>query len=421
MTDYTIIRIYTSERARFEGKELAQAIESYIHSLKLAARCIVMRGISGCYESGESASTHIVELSYDLPLIIEIVLPEKDSGAVLERLGTMVVDGLVSVVSATVSSYRSGAALVPKNLRVGDVMTPKPVCAHIDFSVRAAAELLIDSVFKSLPVVDAKGKCVGILSQSDLVTRAGMPMRLGLLPLLPEKELDRWLSSAETIRCEQVMTPKPTTIREGMKLVDAIKLMNREKLKRLPVTNDRGAVVGMLARIDVLKTIAMTRGPEAAAPGEAQGAPVVRYIDEIKDRDTISLDSGMTMKGAIDALVEQGAQRAGVIDPEGRLVGIITDEMLLRALGGQIAGKFPFGLGRRTRLATRPISAIMERDAKSVTEKMTIYEAVSLMTEFGLKRVPVVDAQGKYRGMIRRDTILLIFAKLWEGSSEGES
>jgi CBS domain-containing protein len=245
-----------------------------------------------------------------------------------------------------------------------------------------------------------------------------MPARLGLIPLIPERERERWLLSCEELRCQQVMTKSPKVIKEDARLVDAIKLMNRERLKRLPVTDEYSAVVGMLARIDVLKTIAMTQGPGAAMPGEDQGAPVVRYIDEIKDRDAISLDSGMPMKRAIDALVEQGAQRAGVVDPEGRLVGIITDEMLFRALSGQIAGKFPFGLGRRMRLSAKPISAIMERNFKSVTEKMTIYEAISLMTEFGLKRVPVVDAQGKYRGMIRRDTILMVFAKLWEASSE---
>jgi CBS-domain-containing membrane protein len=418
VTDYTIIRIYTSEKARFEGKELAQVIESYIRSLKLAARCVVMRGMSGCYENGETATTHIVELSYNLPLIIEIILPQADATKVLEHLDAIVVDGIVAIVSATVSSHRTMASLVPKNLRVRDVMTPNPVCAHADFSVRAAAEILLDSTFKALPVIDAEKRCLGIITPNDLVSRAGMPARLGLIPLIPERERERWLLSCEELRCQEVMTKSPKVIKEDARLVDAIKLMNHERLKRLPVTDEHGAVVGMLARIDVLKTIAMTRGPDAAAPGEAQNAPIVRYIDEIKDRDTISLDSGMPMKSAIDALVEKKAQRAGVVDPEGKLVGIITDEMLFRALGGQIAGKFPFGFGRRMRLSVRPISAIMTRDFKAVTEKMTIYEAVSLMTEFALKRVPVVDAQGKYDGMIRRDTILMVFAKLWDASSE---
>jgi len=63
MTEYTVVRVYTSEKARYEGKELAPAIEAYIRSLKIAARCVVMRGSSGCYENGETATTRIVELS----------------------------------------------------------------------------------------------------------------------------------------------------------------------------------------------------------------------------------------------------------------------------------------------------------------------------------------------------------------------
>jgi len=139
MDDYTIIRVYASENARYEGKDLSLAIVSYVKSQRVAARCVVLRGGGGCYESGETATTHIVELSYDRPLIIEIILPQADARRVLERLDAMVVDGIVAALPATLASHRSSASLVPRNLRVRDVMTSDPVCAHEDFPVRTAA------------------------------------------------------------------------------------------------------------------------------------------------------------------------------------------------------------------------------------------------------------------------------------------
>jgi CBS domain-containing protein len=416
MNDYSIIRVYTSEKARYEGKDLSQAIESYVRSLKIAARCAILRSIGGCYENGETASTHIVELSYDLPLIVEIILPQADAKGLLERLDTMVVDGVVAVLPASVTSHRTSASLVPKNLRVRDIMTRNPVCAHTDFSVRSAAELLFDNSLKSLPVIDMDKRCVGIITQGDLMARAGMPVRLGLMPLLPEHERERWLCSCEELRCEEVMTKSPTVVKEDARLADAIRIMNREKRKRMPVLDDHGAVVGMLSRIDVLRTIAMTKGSEASLE-VSMGDHYARYVEELTDRDTLSLQDSVGLKSAIDTLIANGEQRAAVVDQDGRLVGIITDQILVRALGGQIRGRFSFGIGRRARRAARPISGIMERNLKMATEKMSIYEALGLMTEYGLKRIPVVDANNVFRGMIRRDSILLAFSHLWDIST----
>lgn len=414
MDEYSIIRVYTSEKARYEGKDLSLAIESYIRSLKIAARCVILRGSGGCYEGGGTASARIVELSYDLPLIVEIVLPRADEKTVLERLDAMVVDGIVAAIPATVASYRSSASLIPRNLRVRDIMTRDPVCAHADFPVRSAAELLLDGSFKALPVVDMDKRCVGIITQGDLMARAGMPVRLGLMRLLPERDREGWLRSCEALRCDGVMTASPKTVKEDAKLPDAIRLMNREKLKRLPVIDERGAVAGILSRIDILRAIAMTKGsqPDRMAP-PGDGA---RYVEELTDRDGLSLQGGVGLKAAIDALIAKGAQRAAVVDREGRLTGIITDEMLLRALGGQIGGRFSFGAGRRARSAARPISGIMKRDLIVATEKMSVYEALGIMTEHGLKRVPVVDEDNVFRGMIRRDSLLVSLSHLWDSS-----
>ena len=410
MTEYTVVRVYTSEKARYEGKELAPAIEAYIRSLKIAARCVIMRGSSGCYENGETATTHIVELSYNLPLIIEIVVPSADAPAILERLGVMVVDGLVSVIPATVTSFRSAAALFPKNLRVADVMTANPMVVRPDLSVHAAVELLVDMQLKALPVVDADRKCVGIITPNDLVSRARMPIRLGLLSLLPPQEWESWFDGAEALRCDRVMTKNPDTVEENARLSEAIHFMNHRRRKRLPVLDAQGFLVGMLSRIDVLKAIAATRESTAASAAPAIDGSAPHFVRDIEARDAFSLREDASIKAAIDGLVAHGLQRAAIVDKDGTLVGLVSDELLVRAIGGGALRHAPFGGIRRTRLYARPISSIMKKDIKSVGEDVPIDEAIRLMTEFGFKRVPVVGSDGKYRGMIRRDSILSALA-----------
>jgi PII-like signaling protein len=75
---YSVIEIFTSEEVQFDGKQIQDAVVQYIRDLKIAARCIVSRGIQGCYESGEVATQKILDLSYHMPLKIEVVLPSPE-------------------------------------------------------------------------------------------------------------------------------------------------------------------------------------------------------------------------------------------------------------------------------------------------------------------------------------------------------
>jgi len=407
MTDYSIIKVYTREKARHEGKDMAEAVVAYVRSLRLAARCVVTRGMAGCYENGETASSHLVELSYDFPIIIDIILPAAETEAVVAALDAMVADGVVAVVPATVRSFRTSTGLFPKNLHVRDIMTPKPTIVHQDFSVRAMVELLLDSGLKAVPVAADDRRCVGIVTQNDLINRAGMPARLGLLRLLPAAERDAWLAGAERQRCVDIMSSPPATVHEGTSVSEAIHHMNREKRKRMPVVDDHDAIVGMLSRIDVLKAIATTRATNAQ-PKTPPGAHA-HIVRDVESRDELALSQGSTIQAAIDALVGAGLQRAAVIDGRGVLIGLMTDEILLKALGGQRSGRRLFGFlgsGRHD----RPLSSIMIRQPKAIAEEASIDEALRLMTEGGFKRLPVVDADGVFKGMIRRDSILLALA-----------
>ncbi len=397
MTEYSIIKVYTREKARHEGKDMAEAIVAYVRSLRLAARCVVTRGMAGCYENGETASSHLVELSYDFPIVIDIILPVAETESVVAALDAMVADGVVAVMPADIRSFRTSAELFPRNLHVRDIMTPKPTIVHPDFSVRAVVELLLDAGLKVVPVAADDRRCVGIVTQNDLINRAGMPARLGLLRLLPPADRDAWLTDAERRRCADIMSSPPATVNEDTRVSEAIHRMNRERRKRLPVVDDHGALVGMLSRIDVLKAMASTRAagvrPQTPPGGHAH------TVRDIESRDALALAQTATIRAAIDALVGAGMQRAAVVDDRGRLVGLITDEILLRALGGQHGGS-----------RDRPLSHIMIGPPVAISEDAPIDEALRLMTEGGFKRLPVVDADGAFTGMIRRDSILLALA-----------
>jgi CBS domain-containing protein len=237
-----------------------------------------------------------------------------------------------------------------------------------------------------------------------------MPVRLGLFPLLPKEDRERWLNEVAALSCSEIMTKKPTTVSDGSSLADSVHLMNREKRKRLPVLDSQGFLVGMLSRIDVLKAIATTRESLMASHEVSVAASTIRLVRDIEPRDAFSLREDASIKEAIDGLIQHGLQRAAIVDKDDKLVGLVTDEILVRAIGGGAPRRLPFGLRERRGFYARPVSSVMKRDIKTVGEDVPIDEAIRLMTEFGLKRIPVIDANRKYHGMIRRDSILLALA-----------
>lgn len=107
---YTIIEIFTSEEARWHGSPLYEAIVRVVAHEKSDARCIVTRGVAGCFESGEVASHHVLDISYNMPVKIEIILPPRDLERVLPHVEEMVSDGIVMVQEREISLHRTRRA-----------------------------------------------------------------------------------------------------------------------------------------------------------------------------------------------------------------------------------------------------------------------------------------------------------------------
>jgi len=417
MSDYAVIRVYTRERAVYEGANLAHSIVAYIKSLKVGARCLVLRGVEGCFEDGSLASSRIVDLSHDMPLVVEIALPPTEATAILAKLETMVTDGIVSIVQAEAASIRSPEGILPAQLLVRDIMTPKPMAAHTYFSVHVLVELLLDAGLKALPVVDERGAPVGIVTQQDLVGRADMPARLGILRSLPSSRLESWLQSMEGWTAERIMTSSPRCIRDDQRAAEAVRIMVREGLKRLPVLDPKGALAGMVSRIDVLR--ALSRKAAARASSQAGDLPdevAPRLVRDIHRRDRLALAPGASLGDAIAALASEESQRAVVVDDEGRLLGLVSDEMLIRALNKKRC--FLSFRSAATRSGSK-VEAIMRRDLVSVREDSTVGEVLDLMTGRGLKRVPVVDEGGRFRGTLRRDSLLAALSTPDDASTTG--
>ena len=412
--DYRTITILTSEEARWKGRTLHDAVVNLVRGRKIAARCHVTRGIAGCYESGEVATHSIVDLSANLPLEIRIVLPAPEVDAILAELDPMVCEGMILVEEAHVRSHRTAKRLFPRGMRVRDAMTASPASVTAGTPVTEVVRLLLQAEFNGVPVVDTACSVQGIITETDLIGRGGMPLRLGLLAELEEPVVDVELAAFEALIAQDVMTPGPVTARDDEPLERAVDRMAKRDLKRLPVVDDAGHLVGMLARVDVLRTVAHTSPDWQAFPAHIEIRGDQQTVRTLAAHDAPTVTAGTTLSDVLDALEAAGAQRAAVVDEAGLLLGIVSDRDILRVLQERgeaesvLARWSHLGRGRGDRSSLEIVTAgdVMTTRPITAAEDAPVEEAIRLMTAHGLKRLPVVGAEGRYLGMLSRDALL---------------
>jgi len=133
-----------------------------------------------------------------------------------------------------------------QTILVKDWMTPNPVCATPDTTLPEALKIMQEHAIRRLPVVDDKGKLVGIVSRGDL--RGAQPSPATSLSiyeinyLLGQLTLDRLMT-------RQVLTVTPATT-----IGEAARLMLKHKISGLPVIVN-GQVIGILTESDIFRMV----------------------------------------------------------------------------------------------------------------------------------------------------------------------
>lgn len=131
-----------------------------------------------------------------------------------------------------------------KQLLVADLMTIDPLVVHVDASIEDAVSLLNANSITGLPVIDAGGALVGVISQTDLVAVMDSPIG----------RLVRTGSSG--LRVGELMSSPAVTVPLTESLGEAARLMLSSRVHRLVAVDDAGHPVGVLSAIDFVSLFA---------------------------------------------------------------------------------------------------------------------------------------------------------------------
>lgn len=165
-----------------------------------------------------------------------------------------------------------------------DVMTSTPITVAPDTPVTEVATLLLERRISAVPVVDADGRMVGIVSEGDLLRRADAQTerrRSSWLELL----LDRNVTAADFVKthgnlARDVMTQDVVAVAPDTDLSEIASLLERRRIKRVPVV-DGGRLVGIVSRANLLQGLVAQPRAAVSADVQTRDADIRRRLDDI--------------------------------------------------------------------------------------------------------------------------------------------
>lgn len=148
-------------------------------------------------------------------------------------------------------------------MQARDVMvSPVITVTEID-TVRDVAKLLIAERISAVPVLDQAGKIVGIVSEADLIHRieAGTerPTSWWLSLISGESAIASEYVMAHARKVKDVMTTDVQTAHPDTPLVEIADMFEEKHIKRVPIVNDVGELVGIVSRANIIQAVASTR------------------------------------------------------------------------------------------------------------------------------------------------------------------
>jgi CBS domain-containing protein len=136
--------------------------------------------------------------------------------------------------------------------RVQDVMTTDVVCVRETTSYKELVELLTTRRVSAVPVVDDRGHVLGVVSEADLLLKREQPAR-PLVQVLSAPRRRRERAKAQATVAAELMSRPAITIDPEATVAAAARRLHASQIKRLPVVDAVGRLVGIVSRVDLLK------------------------------------------------------------------------------------------------------------------------------------------------------------------------
>jgi CBS domain-containing protein len=185
---------------------------------------------------------------------------------------------------------------------VRDIMSTHVVAVHANASFKEMAARLREYHVSAFPVVDDDGTVIGIVSEADMLLKLAIeeevPGAPGMIAgILQHRDQEK----AAAVTAADLMTRPAVTVRPEDTVEHAARLMYARRVKRLPVTDPAGHLVGIISRADVLSVY---NRPDEEIRGEIVNEVIPDELLMDPGRFTVTVKDGIvTLEGTPETAV----------------------------------------------------------------------------------------------------------------------
>ena len=184
-----------------------------------------------------------------------VEITEEDLREAMRDLGTYVDISVEDLKTLCTSAVRHARIRTASYVPVRDVMTRDVVTVTKDADVHEVSSLLSEKGISGMPVVDDQHVVIGVITEADVLSmsgvRRGHTIREIIRHLLGEPLAER---SEGTV--SDFMSVPPVVVHPEADLKEAAALLDKRKIKRLPVVDETGRLCGIISRADIVKAMA---------------------------------------------------------------------------------------------------------------------------------------------------------------------
>lgn len=209
-------------------------------------------------------------------------------------------------------------------VRVRDIMTSDVITIGSDTPLKEAATTMATRKVSGLPVVDG-GRLTGIITESDFVSRIAEGSD-GLLSSVLRRQTPELGGTVGEVMSRDVIAVAPDD-----SVTYAARVMSKHQVKRLPVVDNAGRLVGVISRADLMSIFARDDG---AIETDVRVGGVEGLIEAGESVSVNVRDGVVTLSGTVDTLTEKrmleeyARQVAGVVDVVSQLGARLDDTRL---------------------------------------------------------------------------------------------
>ncbi|WP_328924015.1 CBS domain-containing protein [Streptomyces sp. NBC_00190] len=214
-----------------------------------------------------------------------------------------------------------------KHIKVGDLMTDEVVSVVSATPFKDVAKLLAQHDISGLPVLDDEDRVVGVISESDLLSR-----QASAVPATGDAEEGAAVPEAAAVTAAGIMSAPAVTALADETAAEAARLMTRRGVERLPVVDEEDRLVGIVTRRDLLRLFLR---PDAeirrrvvddvlvGTMGLSAEAVELHVVDGI-----VTLEGRLERQSQVPVLIRLTEQLDGVVAVAARLTARFDDTLL---------------------------------------------------------------------------------------------